>query len=149
MRAFTDTWEWNTDSRAAYEEVVESGGRAADTMRAFRTMLDGSDMLAYLSMMAPRLIELHRVMKPTATLYLHCDPTADKQTGKLVGRPEIVTRGFVHGNESDPAIEAPVLDLHPELAVDRDEALGVGQRQHELQLLRPPCPETCARLIVW
>ena len=74
--AFEDTWEWNTDSRSAYEEIVESGGRVADTIRAFRTMLGASDMLAYLSMMAPRLIELHRVLKPTGTLYLHCDPTA-------------------------------------------------------------------------
>lgn len=76
IEAFTDTWEWNTDARAAYEEVVEAGGKTADTMRAFRTMIPGSDMLAYLSMMAPRLVELRRVLKPTGSLYLHCDPTA-------------------------------------------------------------------------
>jgi len=76
VQAFTDTWEWNTDARQAYEEIVEAGGRVADTMRAFRTMLGASDMLAYLSMMAPRLMELHRVLKPTGSLYLHCDPTA-------------------------------------------------------------------------
>jgi site-specific DNA-methyltransferase (adenine-specific) len=76
MKAFTDTWEWNTEARAAYEEVVEAGGKTADTMRAYRTMLGGSDMLAYLSMMAPRLIELRRVLKPTGSIYLHCDPTA-------------------------------------------------------------------------
>ena len=76
VRAFTDTWEWSTDSRAAYEEVVEGGGRVADAIRAFRTMLGASDMLAYLSMMAPRLVELHRVLKPTGSLWLHCDPTA-------------------------------------------------------------------------
>lgn len=55
VQAFTDTWEWNTEAREAYEEVVESGGKTADTMRAFRTMLGGSNMLTYLSMMAPRL----------------------------------------------------------------------------------------------
>jgi site-specific DNA-methyltransferase (adenine-specific) len=76
VQAFTDTWEWNTEARGAYEEIVEAGGGTADTMRAFRTMLGGSDMLAYLSMMAPRLIELRRVLKPTGSLYLHCDPTA-------------------------------------------------------------------------
>ena len=76
VQAFTDTWEWNTEARAAYEEVVEMGGKTADTMRAFRTMLGPSDMLAYLSMMAPRLIELRRVLKPTGSLWLHCDPTA-------------------------------------------------------------------------
>lgn len=76
VQAFEDTWEWNVDARSAYEEVVEAGGQVADTMRAFRTMLGASDMLAYLSMMAPRLLELHRALKPTGTLYLHCDPTA-------------------------------------------------------------------------
>jgi site-specific DNA-methyltransferase (adenine-specific) len=76
IEAFTDTWEWNTDARLAYEAVVEQGGHVADTMRAFHTMIPGSDMLAYLAMMAPRLVELHRVLKPTGSLYLHCDPTA-------------------------------------------------------------------------
>lgn len=45
-------------------------------MRAFRTFLGNSDMMAYLAMMAPRLIELHRVLKVTGSIYLHCDPTA-------------------------------------------------------------------------
>ena len=76
VHAFTDTWTWDTDSRAAYEEVVEAGGLVADAMRAFRTMIGPSDMLAYLAMMAPRLVELHRVLKPTGSLWLHCDPTA-------------------------------------------------------------------------
>lgn len=76
VRAFEDTWEWNTDASAAYERTVEAGGLVADTMRAFRTMLGGSDMLAYLSMMAPRLVELHRVLKDDGSLFLHCDPSA-------------------------------------------------------------------------
>ena len=45
-------------------------------MQAFRKLLGTNDMLAYLSMMAPRLVELQRVLKPTGSLYLHCDPTA-------------------------------------------------------------------------
>jgi DNA modification methylase len=76
VQAFTDTWEWNVDARAAYEQTVESGGPVAETMRAFRTMLGPVDMLAYLSMMAPRLVELRRVLKSTGSIYLHCDPTA-------------------------------------------------------------------------
>jgi hypothetical protein len=74
--AFEDTWEWNIDAEAAYEEIVERGGRVSDAMRAFRTFLGHSDMMAYLAMMAPRLIELHRVLKETGSIYLHCDPTA-------------------------------------------------------------------------
>jgi len=76
IRAFKDTWEWNIDAERAYKEMVEKGGRVADALRAFRTFLGGSDMLAYLAMMAPRLVELRRVMKESGSIYLHCDPTA-------------------------------------------------------------------------
>jgi DNA modification methylase len=76
IMAFEDTWEWNMDAEAAYQEIVERGGRVSDAMRAFRTFLGHSDMMAYLAMMAPRLIELHRVLKVTGSIYLHCDPTA-------------------------------------------------------------------------
>jgi hypothetical protein len=76
IKAFGDTWEWNIDAARSFEEVVEAGGRVSATLQAFRQMLGDSDMLAYLAMMAPRLIELHRVLKATGSLYLHCDPTA-------------------------------------------------------------------------
>ena len=76
IHAFEDTWEWNLDSQRAYEGIVETGGRVADAMRAFHTFLGNSDMMAYLAMMAPRLIELRRVLKETGSIYLHCDPTA-------------------------------------------------------------------------
>jgi len=76
IHAFEDTWEWNTDAMRAYEEIVEQGGRVADTMRAFKTFLFNTDMMAYLAMMAPRLVELRRVLKQTGSIYLHCDPTA-------------------------------------------------------------------------
>jgi hypothetical protein len=59
-----------------YEQLVESGGRVSDVMQAFRRFLGTNDMLAYLTMMAPRLVELRRVLKPTGSIYLHCDPTA-------------------------------------------------------------------------
>ncbi len=76
IKAFEDTWEWDESAARAYEEVVEQGGRVSQAMQAFRTFLGDSDMLAYLAMLAPRLVELRRVLKPTGTLYLHCDPTA-------------------------------------------------------------------------
>jgi site-specific DNA-methyltransferase (adenine-specific) len=76
IKAFEDTWHWDTSAEAAYVEVVERGGKAADAMRAFRTLLGDNDMMAYLAMMAPRLIELGRVLKPAGSIYLHCDPTA-------------------------------------------------------------------------
>lgn len=76
IKAFEDTWEWNQLAAASYEEVVEQGGRVSDAMQAFRTFLGQSDMMAYLSMMAPRLLELRRVLSPTGSIYLHCDPAA-------------------------------------------------------------------------
>ena len=77
IKAFEDTWEWNTVTAAAYQEIVESGHqRVSQAMQAFRTFLGESDMMAYLAMMTPRLIELHRVLKDTGSIYLHCDPTA-------------------------------------------------------------------------
>ena len=76
IHAFEDTWEWNIDAQLSYELIVEQGGRVADALRAFKTFLFNSDMMAYLAMMAPRLIELRRVLKQTGSIYLHCDPTA-------------------------------------------------------------------------
>lgn len=76
IKAFEDTWKWDEAAAKAYQEVVEAGGKVSQTLQAFRMVLGDSNMLAYLAMMAPRLIELRRVMKPTASIYLHCDPTA-------------------------------------------------------------------------
>lgn len=76
ITAFEDTWEWNIDAEHAYQEIVERGGRVSEAMQAFRTFLGHSDMMAYLAMMAPRLVELRRVLKETGSIYLHCDPTA-------------------------------------------------------------------------
>ena len=60
----------------SFEAIVEQGGRVADTLVAFKKFLLNSDMMAYLAMMAPRLVELRRVLKETGSIYLHCDPTA-------------------------------------------------------------------------
>src|SRR5213082_2878150 len=62
--------------RAGLRGNCQRGGRVSDAMRAFRTFLGHSDLMAYLAMRAPRLIELHRVLKETGSIYLHCDPTA-------------------------------------------------------------------------
>jgi DNA modification methylase len=74
--AFEDTWTWNREDESVFTDLVTDGGRVSDVIRAFRTFLGPCDMLAYLVMMAPRLIELRRVLKSTGSIYLHCDPTA-------------------------------------------------------------------------
>jgi site-specific DNA-methyltransferase (adenine-specific) len=77
IAAFEDTWHWNETAEQAFDEVVQSGNMdAAEMLRAMRAFLKENDMMAYLTMMAIRLLELHRVLKPTGSIYLHCDPTA-------------------------------------------------------------------------
>ena len=76
IQAFEDTWKWDEIAARQFAESVEVGGRVADVLLAFERFLGTSDMLAYLAMMAPRLSELRRALKPTGSLYLHCDPTA-------------------------------------------------------------------------
>ncbi len=76
IHAFEDTWRWDQSAAAALDEVLAGGGKVAEVMAAFQTFLGTSDMMAYLSMMGPRLVELRRVLKPTGSIYLHCDPTA-------------------------------------------------------------------------
>jgi site-specific DNA-methyltransferase (adenine-specific) len=76
VRAFEDTWRWDPQAAAAFGQTVEQGGHVADALAAFRQLLGETGLLAYLSMMAPRLVELRRVLRSTGSIYLHCDPTA-------------------------------------------------------------------------
>jgi len=78
IRAFEDTWQWDLTAEETWTEIVEksSNAKLADLMIAMRKFLGNNDMMAYLVMMAARLQELHRVLKPTGSIYLHCDPTA-------------------------------------------------------------------------
>ncbi len=77
IEAFEDTWHWNDTAEDAFDQVARSGHtKAFDLLNAMRGFLGENDMMAYLAMMAIRLIELHRVLKPAGSLYLHCDPTA-------------------------------------------------------------------------
>ncbi len=77
FHAFTDTWSW-ADAAETYHQFVDTCPNVAvvEMMEAFHSFLKNSPMMAYLAMMAPRLVELHRVLKETGSLYLHCDPTA-------------------------------------------------------------------------
>jgi DNA modification methylase len=83
VEAFKDTWEW-AEAAPMYQELMQAGGKVAEVLNAFRSYMGGCDMLAYLTMMAPRLVELRRVLKPTGSIYLHCDPTADSYLRMLM-----------------------------------------------------------------
>ena len=102
IKAFTDTWEWTLETERTFEQdiILHPGTPSAvkDMITAFRQFIGRNAMLAYLVMMTPRLVELRRVLKPTGSLYLHCDPTAshylklllDTVFGKENFRTEIV-----------------------------------------------------------
>jgi site-specific DNA-methyltransferase (adenine-specific) len=108
IEAFDDSWHWNEPAERAFDEVMQSGNSdAAEMLHAMRSFLKENDMMAYLTMMAVRLIELQRVLKPTGSLYLHCDPTASHYLKILLDavfapvnfQNEIIwKRTFAHGN---------------------------------------------------
>jgi len=108
ITAFEDTWHWGEEAMAAYDDAMKLGApRLADLLQALRAFLGQNDMMAYLTMMAVRLVELHRVLKPTGSLYLHCDSTAshyiklllDAIFGHRLFLNEITwKRTFSHGN---------------------------------------------------
>lgn len=110
IEAFDDTWCWGPAAEAALMDITESGNHKLHTlMQAMRTAIGENAMMAYLAMMAVRLVEVHRALKPTGSLYLHCDPTAshylklvlDAVFGPENYRNEIVwKRTSAHGNVS-------------------------------------------------
>ncbi|MCX6832618.1 MAG: site-specific DNA-methyltransferase [candidate division Zixibacteria bacterium] len=78
IQAFEDTWFWGEESQQAFDDIMRGSYslELKDMMKAFREFMGTSNLMAYLTMMAVRLVEMHRVLKMTGSLYLHCDPTA-------------------------------------------------------------------------
>ena len=112
IKAFTDTWEWTQETERTYEQdiIVNAAVPMAvkEMVSAFRQFIGSNAMMAYLVMMAPRLVELHRVLRPTGSIYLHCDPTAshylkilmDTVFGKENFRSEITWRRTTSHNDA-------------------------------------------------
>ena len=78
VEAFDDTWTWSQQAEALYNSMIQGAApvKVAEALEAMRRLLGDNDVLAYIVMMTGRLVELHRVLKRTGSLYLHCDPTA-------------------------------------------------------------------------
>lgn len=77
ITAFEDTWHWTQETEEAFSEIVDTAPpKVVEMMRAFRSFVGANDVMAYLTMMCIRLLELRRVLKDTGSIYLHCDPTA-------------------------------------------------------------------------
>ena len=77
IQAFEDTWHWGDNTEETYHDLINTAPQQlVETIKSFRGFLTETNLMAYLVMMAVRLVELHRVLKPTGSFYLHCDPTA-------------------------------------------------------------------------
>lgn len=99
-RAFGDTWAWDERAEAGFAALEAMDRRLFDAMRALREFTGVGGLLSYLTMMAPRLVELRRALKPSGSIYLHCDPTAshylkilmDALLGPACFRNEVIWR---------------------------------------------------------
>src|SRR5260370_28325587 len=77
IEVFEDTWHWNQAAEQTYYDLItQAPDQISKMITSLREFIGTNEMMAYLVMMAIRLVELHRVLKPTGNLFLHCDPTA-------------------------------------------------------------------------
>lgn len=76
ITAFEDTWHWGEETEAMFQEIIKTAPtNVIEMMQVFRKFLNLNDVMAYLTMMCIRLVHLRRVLKPTGSIFLHCDPT--------------------------------------------------------------------------
>lgn len=96
ITAFEDTWHWGQDTERTYHEMIQNApANVVRMIGALREFIGENQMMAYLVMMTARLIELHRVLKPTGSIYLHCDPTASHYL-KIVLDTVFGTKNFIN-----------------------------------------------------
>ena len=123
IKAFTDTWEWTLETERTFEQDIitnpDTPPAVVEMIEAFRKFIGQNAMMAYLVMMTPRLVELRRVLKPTGSLYLHCDPTAshylkivlDTVFGKARNfRNEIVLEAYFNAHNDATSRSSAVWD---------------------------------------
>ncbi|MCY3865222.1 MAG: DNA methyltransferase, partial [Chloroflexi bacterium] len=116
ITAFEDTWHWGETAEATYDDIiVNAPHKVATAIEALMNLIERNQMMAYLVMMTARLVELHRVLKPTGSLYLHCDPTAshhlkivlDAIFGIANLRTEIIWKRTTAHNDSRQGAKQP------------------------------------------
>ena len=109
ITAFEDTWHWGETAESTYDDlIVNAPHKVATAIEALMNLIERNQMMAYLVMMSARLVELHRVLKPTGSLYLHCDPTAshylkivlDAIFGPLSFRNEVIWKRTTAHNDA-------------------------------------------------
>lgn len=95
-KAFSDTWNWGERAAETSEHLILNvGGKVGDTIEGLQRFLDETPMMAYLVMMTARIVEMHRILKETGSLYLHCDPTASHYL-KIVLDAVFDTKNFMN-----------------------------------------------------
>ena len=165
IEAFDDTWTWGAASQNALMDIASGTNRPLQVMmNAMHTAIGENPLMAYLAMMAVRLVELHRVLKPTGSLYLHCDPTAshylklvlDAVFGVTSYRNEIVwKRTSAHGNVSanygdvtdsifyyakgaNPTWNRPMMPLSDKNIAEKYSSVDENGRRYTTRDLRNP-----------
>lgn len=102
-RAFIDTWAWGPESEQAFRDILANPegrytGPLVALIQGLYHVLSAGGLMAYLTHMALRITEIHRVLKPTGSFYLHCDPTASHYL-KLILDAVFVSQGGEFLNE--------------------------------------------------
>ena len=134
IKAFEDTWHWDRNAVETYQRVVEEGGRISEALQSFRRLLGDTNLVAYLVMMAPRLVELRRVLKPTGSIYLHCDPTASHYLKVLMDAvfgPKNFRNHIVWKRTSAHSDSSACGNAHDDLLFYTRDADFVWNKQHE------------------
>ncbi|MEM9951667.1 MAG: DNA methyltransferase [Chloroflexota bacterium] len=137
ITAFEDTWHWGATAEETYHDLQVNAPSGVDTaIEAMMTLLGRNQMTAYLVMMTARLVELHRVLKPTGSLYLHCDPTAshylkimlDAIFGPTMFRNEIIWRRT--GSHNTRRSYGPIHDVILYYTKSNDYTFNVVRRPY-------------------
>jgi DNA modification methylase len=134
ITAFDDTWQWGSESARQLDDLVQVHGDLAVFLDQTVQRLGHNALSAYLVMMAPRLFEMHRLLKPTGSLYLHCDPTASHYLKVLLD--------VVFGARRNFRSEVVWKRTHVPTAT---ESKDVEQRPHSRHLLLHEDPMTASR----
>ena len=144
ITAFEDTWRWGSETDIIFHQVVEtSPPKTAEFLNAMRGYIGVGGLLAYLVMMTPRIVELHRVLKRTGSLYLHCDPTASHYLKLLLDgvfdprnfRSEIVWRRTNAHNKITRQY-GPIHDLILFYSKNDEFTFHPGYRPYSLEYIR-------------
>ncbi len=169
IEAFKDSWSWGNQAALELSDLLKHKNTdVAQMIDALVKFLGRNDMTAYLVMMSTRLLEMHRVLKPTGSLYLHCDPTAshylkvvlDAVFGKTNMRNEIVWRRshpkglaftrfannhdvlFAYGKERGQTTWNPIYARHNlEKAAEQYSLTDAEGRRYQLTSLLNPNPD--------